>query len=106
MNKARLTYSATIGSILSIVFVVLVTILGEQFHGLKDWLAGLTGHHWTSKGVLMVILFALTMLILGQGKAGVSEKRLKRGVDFTIWTAIAGTVVLFVYFSLHYLGWY
>ncbi len=45
---------------LSIIFVVVITILAELTKPLKDTLQAMTGHHWTSKGVLALAIFCLS----------------------------------------------
>ena len=72
MNKHYLTRSIIIGSIIAIVFIVIITIVGELYKipgadgkmvsPIKDLLKSLHGHHWVGKGIWAVGLFSVTTI--------------------------------------------
>lgn len=106
MKKQKLVYSSSIAAIISILFVVVVTILAENSPALKDWLKALSGHHWTSKSILSLgIYFGGTILLYFLPKNmgdGTVEKYLKA----LLITAILGTVIIFLFFTGHHLEWF
>lgn len=107
MNTSRLIFASAVAAAVAIVFSVLLTIWGELAAPLKDWLKTLTGHHWTSKSVLSVLLYAAATAVLyaavpyrpGEGRTG-------KALTFLVWCTVLGTVALAAFFSGHYLGLY
>lgn len=59
MNKPRLIISSAYAAILTIVFVVVITIWAELSAPLKNWLANFSGHHWTSKSIFSALVYAV-----------------------------------------------
>ena len=53
----KVVTSAFISAALVAVFVVGITIYGELYTPLKDWLKVNFSHHWVGKSVLSAILF-------------------------------------------------
>lgn len=97
--KNKLAASALKSASIYIAVLVVVIVAAELFSPFKNFLAGLTGHHWTAKGVLGVILFILlTFLFNLKG----SDDDLNKNITKTISTAVTGIVVLFLFYIIHY----
>jgi hypothetical protein len=97
--KNKLVSAAFKSATAYILLMTIVTIVAELFLPLKSFLANLTGHHWTAKGVLGVILFiALTIIFTVVGKAG----NVSRNMSITIGSTIVGATALLVFYVIHY----
>lgn len=97
--KNKLVSAAFKSATAYILLMTIVTIVAELFLPLKSFLANLTGHHWTAKGVLGVILFiALTIIFTAVGKAG----NVSRNMSITIGSTIVGAAALLVFYVIHY----
>jgi O-antigen/teichoic acid export membrane protein len=89
--------------ILTVIAVVTVTIIAEVYAPLKELLTRLTGHHWITKGLMALAVFALTVLLGGLVVRGESP-------DPFAWSwiaaavTLAGVVVLFLFFIGHYVA--
>lgn len=89
---------------MAIAAVALLTIWAEKSAPLKNWLAALTGHHWTAKGVLMLAVYLVA--------AGVSllrnEEPTAETVDSSfrilITVTILATLAVTGFFVLHEFG--
>ena len=49
-------------------FVAIITIAAELAEPVKGFLAGLTGHHWTGKGIISLVIFLLWRSFLRKRK--------------------------------------
>ena len=103
MNKPALIKSLLIGALVSVWFVVLVTVVGELYAPLKKWLADYHFHHWIGKSIWSVLVF------IGVSGGAYWQKRGRTDLDpvFSLnllsYSLIAGTVILYLFFTYHYL---
>src|SRR3989344_3893952 len=75
MKKEKLVYASAIASILSIVFVVILTIWADLNAPLKDYLKSLSGHHWVTKSYgIVLVYFGAVLLFLVLPKENFTEK--------------------------------
>lgn len=97
-------YTAGFGLAMAItmIFTSLFLILKENSKGLKDGLASMLGHHWTSHGVITIIVFIVLGVLFSRLRIEESW-----GIDGWKLTAIiaAGTVlgglIIIGFFLLH-----
>jgi hypothetical protein len=82
-------------------FVVLSTVAAELSPAFKALLAGALGHHWIAKSDIAVVLFIVTALFFGRKNDPKDVPGLVRGVLLSV---IAGSVAIFGFYLLHYLG--
>ncbi|MBT8055596.1 MAG: hypothetical protein KJO72_01540 [Gammaproteobacteria bacterium] len=82
-------------------FVVLSTVAAELSPAFKALLADGLGHHWIAKSDIAVVLFILTALIFGRKTDPEDVTGLVRGVLLSV---IAGSIAIFGFYSLHYIG--
>lgn len=80
-------------------FIILSTIVGEIYKPFKESLAGLTGHHWTSKSLISIILFVVIIVLLPKEKINVSS-----AADSISKSIVSGVVLLSLFYTLHSFG--
>ncbi|MDO8520870.1 MAG: hypothetical protein Q7S52_02030 [bacterium] len=82
-------------------FIVAITIVMELFeHPVKDFLVSVTGHHWVTKGVFALVLFAI---VYGACVFLTTDSRDNaRPVYAAIWSAILGGLAIFSFFVWHF----
>ena len=73
MNLRALNFS----TIFTMVLITLMTIFGELYKPLKDFLAKIGTHHWIGKGITALIFF----IILYRLKRGENDGRYKYADD-------------------------
>ena len=79
-----------------IVFMVIVAEFNATF---KNFLAGITGHHWTAKGVIGMLTFLILTLIFNiKG----SDDDLGKNINLAVISAVTGTIVILLFFTIHY----
>ncbi len=113
MNKHNLVRSAVIAAIITIIFVVIITVAGELYttpdaagksvKPIKDFLKELHGHHWVGKGIWAVILFIIStagLYLAGRNAPG--ESKLTLVVSMLSWALILGTLALYGFFAYEY----
>lgn len=103
-KQAKPVYASAVASILAVSFVVITTILAELSPGLKDVLKGLTGHHWVSKSVFMMLLYLAVFALLYFSTKEISPEKLRSALTRLILVTIAGTLAIFIFYILHFLG--
>lgn len=102
MNKPKLIISSAYAAIITIVFVVVITILAELSVPLKDWLKNFSGHHWTSKSIFSVLLYAVATMVLYLSPQKHSDDRLKRILGSLLVFTILGTIIITLFFTGHH----
>ena len=85
--------AATNATIITTIFIVVVTILAELSSGFKDFLAKLAGHHWTAKSLLSIIVFFLSYSLSNKDEGDV--KKMARNV--VVATVLGGLLIFFFY---------
>lgn len=81
--------------------VALLTVAAELAPAVKNFLAGLSGHHWTSKSITALLLFFAVAFLFGGRKDPEDVTGLVKGV---IVSALAAALLIFVFYLLHYYG--
>jgi len=104
MKESKSIYASAVASITAIAVVVAVTIGGELSVPFKSWLKSFTGHHWTTKSWLSLIVFVVGFLIIRSLIKEPDAVRTRRSILLLIATAILGSVVLVGFFVFEYLG--
>ncbi|MBI2046170.1 MAG: hypothetical protein HYT28_02020 [Parcubacteria group bacterium] len=62
-KKIDKTANILIGASVAVVFIAVVTIGGELYTPIKDWLAGVFSHHWIGKGILTMLVFVIASIL-------------------------------------------
>lgn len=106
MNKPRLIYASSLSAALAAAFVTVITIAAERSVPLKTWLAGLSGHHWTSKSILSLALYAVALFLCYALFRNVDAQKVRRGIALAVWSAVLGSFTLLLFYTGHHLGWY
>jgi ABC-type uncharacterized transport system permease subunit len=78
-----------------IVILAILTIWSELSKPLKDFLASLTGHHWTTKSVFSIILFILLYFVFVKTK---DNSDIIKTTKIVIWTTIVITLTVFLFY--------
>ncbi|OGH92516.1 MAG: hypothetical protein A2534_00990 [Candidatus Magasanikbacteria bacterium RIFOXYD2_FULL_39_9] len=102
MNKTKLITSSAYAAITSIVFVVVITIWAEFNAPLKNWLANFSGHHWTSKSIFSVVLYALVTFAAYLLPFKYSDDCLKKSLNFLFAFTVLGVAALALFFTGHH----
>ena len=90
-----------IAAIASIVYIALITIVGELFPPVKDFLKNTFWHHWLGKSVVLVLLFALVSFFAGK----ISDTDTAHDEKYLNWIfagAALGALSIFIFFVLEY----
>ena len=99
-NHYKLIRGATLGAIASIVTVTVITVAGELYAPLKDWLKSVFAHHWLGKSAISVIVFILFSL-LGIVTLSDDEEKTHRITALLFGSAVFCTLVLTIFFIYH-----
>ena len=80
-------------------FIVVITIVSELSKPFKNVLAGVTGHHWVTKGVLSLALFTLIVLLSRSTSFHASKE-----VKHVVLSAILGGITILLFYVWHFIG--
>lgn len=95
------TKALSIAATGAIWFIVAITIVMELFEDpVKAFLTGVTGHHWVTKGVFAVALFAILYGACAFFTTDTKEDA--RPVYVAIGSAILGGLAIFAFFVWHF----
>lgn len=74
--------------IIMLLFNSFLVIIKESFGSLMKGMAALTGHHWTTHGIVVVVMFVVLGLIFSnaqpQGKPWLDAKGVMKGVIIAV----------------------
>ncbi len=96
----RLIIATAYGTITVSILVTLLTIVGEEWAPLKDWLKNTFSHHWLGKSYLSCALFIVTTIVMYPFTKNTS---VSRAVWQAFYAALLATIALIGYFILHVL---
>jgi hypothetical protein len=82
-------------------FIVVLTVAAERFPPVKAFLAGLTGHHWTAKGLIALIVFFVVAFLFSRKEDAADPLG---SVSTVIISAVLGALAIFVFYLLHTMG--
>ncbi len=86
-------------SIAAFAFIVVSTIWSELSAGFKAFLAGMTGHHWTSKSVLAIVVFALVYYYFSTRKGNPNmHVDAMRTAKHVALAAVGAGILIFVFY--------
>ncbi|OGY79803.1 MAG: hypothetical protein A3B74_03480 [Candidatus Kerfeldbacteria bacterium RIFCSPHIGHO2_02_FULL_42_14] len=103
MHSTKAITSSAYAAITTIAFVVVITVVGELSEPFKEWLKGISGHHWTTKSIFSVLLYSILTVALSFVPGLEREKHLQRALRFLLIVPIVGVLVLFAFYTAHYL---
>ena len=101
MTKLRLVFASALAAVITTVFVVVITILAELSAPLKDWLKNFSGHHWTSKSIFSVLLYAVANVILYFVFRGSNDIRIRNTLVFLLISIALGTIIIMAFYTGH-----
>lgn len=90
--------AAAIGSVVASLFVAVVTIVGEEFPPLKNWLKNTFTHHWLGKSALSIAIFIFVTLWQERVCSG---DKVVQAVWWALVAAVVSAVALTGFFILH-----
>ena len=102
MNKPRLIFSSAVSAIITIVYAVVITIWAELSLPLKNWLTNFSCHHWTSKSIFSVLLYAVVTIIIYFVSRDSSENNLRKALILLLVFTVLGTIALTAFFTGHH----
>lgn len=102
MDKPKLIISSAYAAIVTIVFVTVITVLAELSAPLKDWLKNFSGHHWTSKSIFSVLLYAIVTVVLYLALRKYRDGHIRNALVFLLVFTALGTAVITLFFTGHH----
>jgi hypothetical protein len=83
--------------IIMLIFNALLVVVKETT-GLLKVMAGMTGHHWTTHGIVIVVLFLVLGFIFSGKQPSLNARGVMKG---TIATTIIGYVIIVGFYLIH-----
>lgn len=88
-------------SVVAVSLLSTLLVIVKQLHApTKAWMVGVTGHHWITHGLIVVVLFAIIGLALGQIGAAKASGRFNRIAPGILLSTIASGLILVGFFFL------
>lgn len=102
-KKLHLISSLISSAMLSVIFVTTVTIGGEVYAPLKNWLTSTFTHHWLGKSVLTAVLFfGITVVFMCIPRETSTAFALGRRVQRLSLVTTLSALALVGFFIYHY----
>jgi uncharacterized membrane protein SirB2 len=84
----RLSVGFGVSFLIASIFNGLLIVAKESYGPLKDWMKSLSGHHWMTHGIFVIVLFIALGYIFSR-----TDLNRKIDADRTSGLVIAGTVL-------------
>jgi hypothetical protein len=97
--KNKLAISALKAYPIYVIVVSTMIIVTEFSPAFKKFLEAVGGHHWTGKSILGALLFIILTIIFNTKGSG---DDLGKNINRTIISAVTGSIVIFLFFAIHY----
>lgn len=104
MNKPKLIIASAYAAILNTIVVVSITMWAELSPELKQWLTNFSGHHWTTKSIFSLLVYALTTGLLFFLPGSKHTVQIKRALTSLIGATALGVIILTTFFTAHHFG--
>ena len=102
MNKIKLVISSAYAATTTIIFVTVITIWAELFAPLKEWLKDFSGHHWTSKSILSVLLYVIVTIVLYWTIHDQNETRIRKALIVLLIFLVLGSIIITAFYTGHH----
>jgi hypothetical protein len=95
--------AAQLSAVITISLITFMAIYAELSKGFKDFLVGLSGHHWVSKGIIsLIVFFGLTIIVSAFIKG---ENEMNERLNYlVILIVLLGSIAIFGFFVLEFLA--
>jgi uncharacterized membrane protein SirB2 len=84
----KLSVGFGVSFLIASIFNGLLIVAKESYAPLKDWMKSLSGHHWMTHGIFVIVLFIVLGYIFSR-----TDLNKKIDADRTSGLVIAGTVL-------------
>jgi hypothetical protein len=107
MEKTIGKYTSGFGLalVISTIFTSLFVVLKETNKGLKEGLASILGHHWTTHGAITIILFIVMGVLLSglrtEENWGINARKLTIAI---VGGTVLGGLIISSFFLIHLLS--
>lgn len=102
MDKLKWVYASTLATSAAIVFATVITIWSELSSVFKASLTGFAGHHWTTKSILVMLVYVVVATSIHSLVKDVSVSKARKNLVNLVWITILGFVVIFAYYVWHF----
>jgi len=102
IDRQKLIYASAFSAALTMVVITAITIYAEFSAPFKDSLKNWSGHHWTSKSLLTVIIYALVLGMVYSSARRPSGSLLRKSLYFTIAALTICYFTLLLFFTYHH----
>jgi len=96
MSTERTIRAFLAAATVTVVFIAAITIVGELYPPLKDWLKATFFHHWLGKGALAAMLFIATGTALSLSPQ--RETEIAGAIRILAWVSIASGLLILWFF--------
>ncbi len=103
-NPSKIINGVIVGAISTVVFIVVLTVVGDLYAPLKNLLKDAHHHHWVGKSIWATILFVVVALGYYFIKKTDINDITTRLVRTLAWTLIFGALTLLLFFVYEFLG--
>ncbi|MBI4128824.1 MAG: hypothetical protein HY460_02120, partial [Parcubacteria group bacterium] len=76
----RAVYSSSLAATLAIIVTTVITVWGELSPPLKDGLKDFSGHHWTTKSILVIAAYVLGFILVYVLRRNVAAQSVQRSL--------------------------
>jgi len=85
------------------VFVAAITIVSELVPSIKDWLKDLSGHHWTTKSIFSLAVYAFGLILIYLMPKQLQINTIRNSTIALLLITAVGVISVFSFYTLHFI---
>ena len=97
LDKLSIGFAASF--LIASIFNGLLIVAKESYAPLKDWMKSLFGHHWTTHGIFVIVLFIVLGYALSKADLGKKIDADKASSLVIAGTVLGGLIVVGFFFK-------
>lgn len=97
----RIIYASSVSATITAIFTAAITILAELSEPLKNGLKSISGHHWTTKSILVVVIYLAVLALVYSANKNPSKNKVRGSLHTLTLVFIAGSLSILGFYLWH-----
>jgi len=98
----KLIYASSVSASITAIATVVVTIWAEFSVTFKDGLRNISGHHWVTKSLLLIVVYLLVLFLVYLLSKNVSHEKIRGSLYRLIFISILGSFTILGFYIWHF----
>src|SRR3989344_1699062 len=98
----KLIYASSVSASITAIVTIVVTIWAELSVPFKDGLKNISGHHWVTKSLFLIVVYLLVLFLVYSLSKNVSRDKIRGSLYRLIFISILGSFTILGFYIWHF----